>query len=64
MEIQENRLLRNLNLMLAAAMVDKEGLALFEGRPPRDTVINKDDINNLKIVLHTEEDLKEILRQI
>lgn len=64
MEKQENRLLRNLNLMITAAMMDKEGLALFEGRPPRTTVINKDDINNLKIVLHTEEDLKEILRQI
>lgn len=64
MEKQENRLMRNLNLMIAAAMIDKEGVALFEGRPPRNSVINRDDINNLKIVLHTEEDLKEILRQL
>lgn len=64
MEKQENRLLRNLNLMIAAAMIDKDGLALFEGRPPRDTAINNDDISNLKIVLHTEDDLKEIIRQI
>lgn len=64
MEKQENRLLKNLNLMIAAAMMDKEGVALFEGRPPRDSIINKDDIQNLKIVLNTEDDLKEIIRQI
>lgn len=39
-------------------------LALFEGRPDRQTVIGSDDILNLKIALETSTSLEDFLGKV
>ncbi|MBD3240826.1 MAG: hypothetical protein GF331_09595 [Chitinivibrionales bacterium] len=43
----------------------KEGYIPFRaGRPARDTVIEKEDVLNLRIALHTAKSLEEFLRKV
>jgi hypothetical protein len=38
-------------------------IPLFDGRPDRDTVINQDDIINLKILLNSQITFKEFIER-
>ena len=61
--MRDRDLMEELNVMLDNAMKD-ERIQLFHGRPPRKSVINKEDITDLKIALNCSEDFEEFLEQV
>lgn len=44
--------------------IPENNIKLFEGRPKRDLIINKDDIINLRITINTVETFEEFIKEI
>lgn len=47
-----------------AAKFKKDYIPFLAGRPNRETIINNDDIMNLRITLETTKDVKEFISKI